>query len=277
MEPEPVLWTILAKDKAHCLREYLHCLYQQTYPKRLIHLYVRSNNNRDDTVSILTEWLDLHGHLYGSVYCNYADVSERVEAYGQHEWNAERFSVLARLRQESVTYARERDLHYFVCDCDNFLHPQTLERLFASGLDVVAPYLTSSTWYSNFHFTADSNGYFGDKDWLMPLCDACEAGRKNPRSLWHRGPYYAICGREVRGLIVVDVVHCTYLVRGDCLHQVKYADGTPRHEYVIFSENWRQLGVPQYLDTRQVYGRITFAENREQLLREAWYDQLFHA
>ena len=68
----------------------------------------------------------------------------------------------------------------------------------------------------------------------------------------------------------MPVVHCTYLIRHEILDQMSYDDGSGRHEYVIFSENARKKGIPQYLDNRQVYGRITFAENKEDLDKEAW-------
>ena len=34
-----------------------------------------------------------------------------------------------------------------------------------------------------------------------------------------------------------------------------------RHEYVIFSSSARLAGIPQYLDTRQVYGYLTLNED----------------
>ena len=55
-------------------------------------------------------------------------------------------------------------------------------------------------------------------------------------------------------------MHCTYLIRASCIPKLAYSDGTPRHEYVIFSDTARKAGIPQYFDNRQVYGYLTLTE-----------------
>lgn len=47
-------------------------------------------------------------------------------------------------------------------------------------------------------------------------------------------------------------------------------DESGRYEYVIFSDSARKSGTPQYIDNRNVYGRITFAEDWETLEKEPW-------
>ena len=54
---EFVTIAILAKDKAHTLPLYLSCLEQQTWPANQTYLYIRTNNNNDDTVQILRDWI----------------------------------------------------------------------------------------------------------------------------------------------------------------------------------------------------------------------------
>ena len=49
MEKETIVVAILAKDKAHCLPFYLQCIYNQTFPKKKTHLYIRTNDNNDNT------------------------------------------------------------------------------------------------------------------------------------------------------------------------------------------------------------------------------------
>ena len=64
----------------------------------------------------------------------------------------------------------------------------------------------------------------------------------------------------IKGIIECELVHCTYLVQKEYLNKVNYNDNSGRYEYVIVSDNFRKLGIPQYLDTRKVYGYITFKD-----------------
>jgi hypothetical protein len=61
----------------------------------------------------------------------------------------------------------------------------------------------------------------------------------------------------------VELIHCTYLIRNEVLDYVKYNDGSGRHEYVIFSEALRKAGIPQYVDNRNYYGKLTFCDTEE--------------
>jgi len=239
---------ILAKDKAHTLPLYLSCIENQTWPASKTYLYIRTNNNNDSTAEILHAWLERVWERYAGVYFDDSDVPEQVQKYGQHEWNYERFKVLGKIRQESVDFAKEYNTHYFVVDCDNFIQSHTLEALFGTHLSIVAPLLhTGYNIYSNYHAAIDANGYIED----------C--------------PYYNMFwNREIVGLVQVPVVHCTYLVRNEAFDKITYDDQSGRYEYVIFSDSARKSSVPQYLDTREVYGRISFAETIEDLLKETW-------
>lgn len=243
----PVTIAILAKDKSHTLTLFLECLKHQTFDKQNTYLYIRTNNNTDNTEQILKDWITSEGNQYLGIYFNSSDVPERVQDFGQHEWNTTRFKVLGKIRQESVDWAREHGSHYFVIDCDNFILPNTLEALLSVHLPIVAPLLESANAYSNYHSQIDGNGYH------IPC------------------PHYlTILNREVKGLIELPVVHCTYLIRYEYLHLMNYDDDSYRYEYVIFSDNARKKGIPQYLDNRQVYGNLTLCENISELLSEPW-------
>lgn len=251
--PETVTIAILAKDKAHTLIEYLECILNQTWPKLLTRLYIRTNNNNDETALILKSWVEQVQHLYLEVFFDDTDVEEQVQQYKQHEWNCTRFKVLGKIRQDSVRWAYERNSHYFVADCDNFIKPHTIEALLDTKLPIVAPFLkcADNAFYSNYHANIDENGYFASDS-----------------------RYYAILGQEIKGLIDVPVVHCTYLIRSEVLHTVCYDDASYRYEYVIFSDCARKAGVSQYIDNRQVYGRVTMSEDREGFVGEPWYGEL---
>ena len=240
-----VMVAILAKQKELALPLYLDCIEALDYPKSSIVLYIRTNNNTDKTEQILRDWVARVGHLYHSVEFDASDVADRVEQYGEHEWNATRSSVLGRIRNQSLRRARELGCDfYFVADVDNFIRPATLRELVALDLPIAAPLLRSiapGRFYSNYHAEIDANGYYEN-------CDQ----------------YFWILNRHVRGVLEVPVVHCTYLVRADVIPELTYEDASRRHEYVVFSDSARKAGIPQYLDNRQVYGYITFGPDDEQ-------------
>jgi len=241
-EAPRVLLAILAKQKEAVLNFYLNCIEALDYPKASINLYVRTNNNKDRTAEILKAWLDRVGHQYESVFFDDTDAPVAVEQYGVHEWNAARFSVLAPIRQASLQRTLALDCaFYFVVDVDNFIRPGTLKELVALNLPIVGPLLrheSGSHRYSNYHLDIDANGYFKDSpsyDWLLT--------------------------QQIRGIVQVNVIHCTYLVRADAIAKLHYSDGSDRHEYVIFSATARAAGIPQYLDNRQIYGYLTLEES----------------
>jgi Glycosyl transferase family 2 len=252
---EYVTIAILAKDKAHTLPLYLECIEAQTWPKHKTYLYIRTNNNNDETVNILKDWIVRVGHQYADIYFDDTDVQEPVEQFGQHEWNCTRFKVLGKIRQDSVDWAKEHNSHYFVVDCDNFIYPDTLSAMVELKLPIVAPFLRcyayEKRFYSNYHDAIDLNGYYTPSVF-----------------------YYDILDQKVRGIIEVLVVHCTYFIRYDVIDKICYDDESYRYEYVIFSDSARKQNVPQYIDNRKIYGYISFAESTQEFEEEA-YDTFF--
>jgi FkbM family methyltransferase len=237
--PPRVMLAILAKQKEEMLPLYLECIEALDYPKSQIVLYVRTNNNTDRTGEIVREWVERVRPLYAGVEFDDSDVSEKVQQFAAHEWNATRFKVLGTIRNHSLkqTAAHNCDF-YFVVDVDNFVRPATLRELVALNLPIVAPLLRSiepGRFYSNYHTEIDDAGYF----------------RSNDQYMW-------ILNQWIRGVHEVPVVHTTYLIRADAIDRLYYLDGTDRYEYVIFSDSARKASIPQYYDNRQVYGYIVF-------------------
>lgn len=242
---EFVTIAILAKEKAHVLPMYLELIENQTYPASKIKLYIRTNNNRDQTAVLLENWVEKVKDRYSEIHFDSSDVTERVQDFSPHDWNPLKLSVLTRLRQESIEWALARGTHYFVVDCDNFIVPETLEILLTTKLPVIGPLLRNGddplSNYSNYHFLADENGYYK-----------------------HSPLYFDVLTQSVRGLIEVEVIHCTYLVRKEVLNQVSYLDDSGRYDYVIFSDTLRKAGIPQYIDNRRDYGKLTFSDTEEE-------------
>ncbi len=250
-----IVIAILAKDKENTLPFYLKCIYNQSYNKKNIHLYIRTNDNTDNTNFILTEFIEKYGNEYASVYFNDTSISEKLKQYSNHEWNSFRFNILGKIRQDSVDYADKLNAHYFVADCDNFIIPTTIEELFKNkDVGVISPMLrtglnnkfySDNKFYSNYHYDVTENGYY----------------KKNDK-------YFKILNNEITGLIRVCCVHCVYLIPHKFVSFVKYIDNSARYEYVIFSDVLRKQNIPQYIDNTNKYGYLTFVENKEEIERE---------
>jgi hypothetical protein len=240
-----IVIAILAKNKEIFLPLYLSCLYHQTYDKKQMHLYIRTNDNTDGTADLLQKFIAKYGTEYASIYYNDDSISESLKKYKEHEWNAERFTILGKIRQESIEYAKKLQADYFVVDCDNFIQPQTLEKMYKlRELGIVAPMLKTNYNYSNYHSAVDANGYYmSDPD------------------------YFNIRYRHKKGVYAVKVVHCVYFINECHLMDICYDDHSNRYEYVIFSDTLRKKQIEQYVDNREDYGVISFSTSAEDLAK----------
>jgi cellulose synthase/poly-beta-1,6-N-acetylglucosamine synthase-like glycosyltransferase len=100
-----VFLALLVKQKEAVLPLFLESLENWDYPKENIYIYIRTNNNTDNTKELLEKWIDVHGSAYKGLIYNSEDVPEKVERYDVHFWNGERFRVLGKIRQESMNQA----------------------------------------------------------------------------------------------------------------------------------------------------------------------------
>lgn len=230
---------ILARDKAWCLREYLRCIEKLDYPKDRLILYIRTNNNSDETASILETWISECGDQYAKVHYDASDVVLETK-----------YVTLGKIRQESILYAIKHDSHYFVVDCDNFLLDETtLSEMANVRLPVVAPMLGRYDHaFANYHHCVSDNGYYLD----------------SPQYTWIRN-------YEIEGIFKVSVVNATYFISNDCLADAKYMDGSKRHEYVIFSETMRKMRNFQYIDNRKMYGYLCASKTRKEFEESRLY------
>jgi len=255
-----VFIALLVKQKSVVLPLFLETLEAYDYPKDNIFLYVRTNNNTDNTEEILEAWIQENANKYRGLIYDKSSVAENVERFGVHEWNGERFRVLGRIRQESLRQCLETDSDYYlVVDIDNFLFPETLAELVKLQLPIVAPLLryaiavrenadtpedtdklgiNMGVYYANYHDKVDDYG-----------------------SILPEDSYYKILDQNVRGLIICDCVHCTYLIKREYIDRLTYLENSDRWEYMVFSASARENNVTQYLDNRTIYGVLTLTEN----------------
>ena len=258
MNKPTILFHILVKDKAKVLDYWLEQnLDNINYPKENIILYIRTNNNTDNSKEILENWINhqkSNNIKWKEIIYDDLDINKNIEQYGIHEWNEVRIEVIAKLRQEGISKAIQLSTDfYFVCDVDNFLIPDTLSKLVALNLPVISPLLRyaytkneekiikyANNNYSNFHHPVDKNGYFISST-----------------------EYYQILNREKPGIHMVDLVHCTYLINKEVLNKISYFDGSKSHEYIIIARNLRLSNIAQYIDNRTIYGYLTLTENKD--------------
>lgn len=232
-----IVLAILAKDKAYCLDLYLKCLLNQTFPKSRIRLWVRTNDNKDETKEILDKFIRDHGYKYKSIYYDYSNIDSSLKGYEEHEWNSTRFGLLGRIRQESIEYTKEHNAHYVVVDCDNFLAPHVLQSMYDDRhLGLIGPMLrlAEDRGYANFHHKSCPLGYMDTDD---PI-------------------YWQILKKEITGKIKVATLHCTYLIRNSLLDYARYVDETEDWEYIVFSNSLKKYNIPQYMDNSTFQGLL---------------------
>ena len=249
---EDILIAILAKDKAACLPFYLKCIYNQDYDKKKLHLYIRTNDNNDNSAEILLNFIGKYGKEYASVYYDDSSVFPELKQMAHRDWNVKRFHILGKIRQNSIDYAIKNNLHYFVADCDNFVTPNTFKAMIKNKkYKVLAPMLPTKTGYSNFHYAVDNEGYYA-----------------------HHDNYMALLHKRMVGIHPVAVIHCTYFINNDTLKDICYNDSSGRHEYVIFSDVLRKKNIKQYLLNDDFYGMLTWHLKENDLkkdLKEYWH------
>ena len=246
-----VLWAVIVKDAENLLPLYLKCLLEQTYPKERIYLHIRTNDNNDGTEFVLQDFIKNHGETYMGISFNNESITKDLQDFELHEWNETRFRIMARLRQESIDYARENDFDYYFCsDIDNFVKKDTLKSLVALKLPVVAPFLRISAPTHREPFGSENVNYSNFHDAIDDLGGFKETER-----------YFQIMRSEVSGLLEVPLVHCTYLVNQAVFEHVNYSHIEGNWEYRNFALSCLKNDVKQYLDASETFGLITFGND----------------
>jgi hypothetical protein len=243
---KPLVISILAKSNEAMLPLYLKSLMAQTEvinSDNDVIFYIRTNDNNDNTANILRDWYKKWNSKW-KIHFDESSIDPELSKIDNHDWDYGRFKILGDIRQKSVEFAKDQGADYFVADIDNIVGPDTIASLRRTNLPVIAPLLRTPEWgaYSNFHADIDDNGYYKSHDIYLKLLN-----------------------QEIKGIVEVPVVHCTYFIKNEYLEHVKYDDFSGRFEYVIFSDSLRKAEIPQYLDTRKCYGIITFSSSKEHI------------
>jgi hypothetical protein len=251
MEGQEVFFTILARNKEHILPAFLKSIENLDYNKKLITLYINTNNNVDGTATVLATWAKEKESLYKQIIFESHEVQNL--SYGTpHEWTTDRLHALALIRNRSLALAKESNCDfYFIVDCDNFIIPSTLSDLVTKDLPIVAPMLQSipepGDVSSNFFSAVTDTGYYQDSP-----------------------EYREILLRKKIGTFKEPLVHCTYLIKSNYLDQLSYTDGTSDYEFIIFAKMARNKKINQYICNEKNYGyninfykKLTLEEEKE--------------
>ena len=241
---KPLVISILAKSNAAMLPTYLQSLLSQTVIDKKTVFYIRTNDNTDNTAEILHDFYKKLNHRW-KMYFDDSSVDSDLTNIENHNWGVnKRVTILGDIRQKSIEFAIQEKADYFVMDIDNIIYPNTISAIRSTNLPVIAPMLLTPEYgaYSNYHAGVDANGYYAEGQYYLP-----------------------ILRKDIKGIFEVPVVHCTYFIKREILPEIKYLDGSYRYEYVVFSDNLRKKGIPQYIDNRDLYGIITFNSEQEHI------------
>ncbi|XP_023300463.2 glycosyltransferase 25 family member [Lucilia cuprina] len=152
-EVPTVVVALMVRNKAHVLPLFLSYLERQDYPKERMSLWIHSDYNTDNSIEILTEWLQHVEPLYHKVHKVLDSETQRHQNESSpFDWPRARFEHLISLKEQAKREAKQNWADYiFYLDADVLLtEPHTLTHLVELRLPIVAPMLLSEGLYSNF-------------------------------------------------------------------------------------------------------------------------------
>lgn len=241
-----VFLSILTRNHGNYLPHYLRCIEELDYDKKLITVYINTNNNDDDTLDQLLSWILKNQKYYKNIILDKGfDDPEINKNSTWDDKNGYRLFRMSQVRDRSIDICKlEKTDYYFVIDTDNWIAPFTLKYLIQKEKPIIAPFLKvfdESCIYSNYHLDVEWNGYRKVPDDLTPEIEIWM--QKNPSTF------------------KVPLVHCTYLI--DCKHieKISYHNdywGKHHYEYVLFATNARENNIDQYFCNEKMFGFVRY-------------------
>ncbi|XP_046657992.1 glycosyltransferase 25 family member-like [Daphnia pulicaria] len=239
-----VLVTLLVRNKAHTLPYFLKLFEELDYPKNRLTLWIKSDQNQDQSLEIMNKWVSSVEKSYHHIYHELTTTSpSAVDDKIPTNWTEERFKHIINLREEALDKGRElwADFVWFV-DCDVFLtNNQTLKIMVNTNYPVVAPMLDTLSLYSNYWCGMGLDYYYRRTDEYKPIRE-----------------------RENKGCHRVIVVHSCFMVD---LRQVESQRLTfkpdkingyngPHDDVITFAISGYWTDVPVYICNQIKFGYL---------------------
>ncbi|XP_035510338.1 procollagen galactosyltransferase 1 [Morone saxatilis] len=236
-----VLLALVCRNSEHSLPYFLGTIERLNYPKDRMALWVATDHNKDNTTSILRDWLVKVQNLYHYVeWRPKEEPSHYRDEDGPKQWTDLRYEHVMKLRQVALESAREMWADYFMLvDCDNLLtNPDVVWKLMKENKTIIAPMLESRAAYSNFWCGMTSQGYY------------------------KRTPAYIPIRKQVRkGCFAVPMVHSTFLIdlRKEASRQLAFHPPHPEYSWafddiIVFAYSARMADVQMFLCNKETYG-----------------------
>ncbi|XP_011877481.1 PREDICTED: glycosyltransferase 25 family member isoform X1 [Vollenhovia emeryi] len=257
-----VLIGILVRNKAHTLPYFLTLLERQDHPKKRTSLWIRSDNNVDNSIGILNKWISTRSEMYHSMNVHLNESSRGfVDERSIADWSPRRFAHVIDLREQALDYARAIWADFILMlDADVFLtNPSAIRNLIYKGHTIVAPLLRSDGMYSNFWAGMTAEHYYLRTELYEP-----------------------ILFREKTGCHAVPMIHSAVLVDLRRLYSDRLSykaekltryDG-PVDDIITFAIGANKSDVPLFVCNDDVYGFVmvplendeTIAEDMQRLI-----------
>lgn len=236
-DTKTIFLAILARNKAHVLPYYFHCIESLDYDKSLITVYIDTNNNEDATEKILQEWFLKNKGIYRDIIIK-AHQIPALAVVSPRIWTTVRYKAMGEIRNECMKQALiSKSDYYFAVDCNKFLTPCTLKTLLEKEKPIISPMLRSvpddSDPYSNFYCDITTDGYYS-----------------------RHADYFKILHREIIGTFPVPLVHGTCLIDCKYLDQLTHTDQSEDPEVVIFSRSARKNNIGQFICNERDFGVV---------------------
>ena len=275
-----VFLAIITANCGEKLNIFLKCIEDLDYDKKSICIYINTNNNRDNTVHILLNWIEKNHLNYKNIIFDYKD-DPRLTSHivGWEDSLGARLDVMAQIRQRSIDRCIEEKSDYYFCiDTDNWIRPCTLKHLIEKDKPIVAPLLhifSEQHIYTNYFAGVRFNGFYPEKDEPIYVMNSCDIPTKIPVdetystiteyeleelniNIWRRDkePYI--------GTLEVPLVHCCYLIKCEYLKDLtyisssKYNNGGSHYEFITFSNSARLNKVSQWICTEELFGWVRY-------------------
>lgn len=275
-----VFLAIITANHGEKLNIFLKCIEDLDYDKKSICIYINTNNNRDNTVHILLNWIEKNHLNYKNIIFDYKD-DPRLTSHivGWEDSLGARLDVMAQIRQRSIDRCiKEKSDYYFCIDTDNWIRPCTLKHLIEKDKPIVAPLLhifSEQHIYTNYFAGVRFNGFYPEKDEPIYVMNSCNIPTKIPVdetystiteyeleelniNIWRREKESHI------GTFEVPLVHCCYLIKSEYLKDLtyisssKYYNGTAHYEFITFSNSARLNKVSQWICNEELFGWVRY-------------------